>query len=706
METKNMNLVFNLKKAFGPIRQAMALVYNDQMQWWRIDEIEAGDPSWKEWVDGNPEQGLQPNKSLINSLADARNDYYKRKLLFRARYGVTDSEVNTFYRMYIGYNPMVGMRALHIGPYTAMPGAWKRTIDALKKSGKSLTSENLLALANAVQLPEIPPDFDLKAKENKAHPLKKAYDTKTRERRSILEVRADLQNHFNYFTKTYNKIDRKDMNRGVNIYLQKLLKSVGTMFTEDDLGMIVKSFPPEKVGQLEGKVTGWVNTKFDSIDPNTPDGAKLMGGNVLLGDGSYLILNSQGINKLLQKTAQDNNWQDIYENAIKMIADSNQISIDEARKLITENSKFSELFIEQLRNIQEELKKTGDFRADFLDIALAKPKDTPKIGAQQTQTNRISKTQWSIVELKLDILKTILDLNSDDPTKVAEALNISRRTYKTKAKGAYTAELAQMWIDAIKSEDQQMQKIKKKKQIRTYQEIYDSTQKDYDFMSKNEDLRDAGSEDLETALKFASMSYMKSPLEFIDKKTKTKLQLVDSPNMFAREGDDIPVNAKRMTELRREREKKGTEADLKKALKEEILKEIGDANAQSVGTGGMETNVDATEVAEIAEIAEVGEEQEPTETTGEFDFGVTEVPQEKIPGTPQQPTPTTPTTPVPNVEESFPKEPETPKKLDLKSLFGNTLESLIIMARDLDNQGKGESAEEIHQIIRKYQNRL
>ena len=34
------------------------------------------------------------------------------------------------------------------------------------------------------------------------------------------------------------------------------------------------------------------------------------------------------------------------------------------------------------------------------------------------------------------------------------------------------------------------------------------------------------------------------------------------------------------------------------------------------------------------------------------------------------------------------------------------LKGLIGMARDLDMQGKNDAAEEIHKIIRKYQNRL
>lgn len=721
-----MKIVFNLKKAFKSIREAMAgkrLAYKEPMQWWRIDEIEAGDPTWLEWVQGNPEKGITPNKSLINALADARNDYYRKKLTFRARYGVSDAEVNTFYRMYVGYAPTTGMRAMHIGPYTAKAGPWKRTIELLKKSpNKSLSPENLLALADSIQLPQIPEGFDMEAPENKGSEIVKEFKAKMREKRGILEVRADIQNKFNYFVKTYNKIARKDMNKGVNIYLQKLLKSVGTMFGEEDLGIIVKSFPPEKVGQLDGRVMGWVDSKFDSIDPNTPEGQKLMNGNVLLGDGSFLTLNSRGMNKLLLQTSKDGKWDDLYEKAIQAMAVANNKPVEQMRTLVAEDSTFSNMFLEQLQNIQKELKAAGDFRADFLDVALnKKPQDPPKVGAQQTSTNRISKTQWSILEFNMDVLEAINNVGTDDPQKVADYLNTTRKVHKTIAKGKFTADLVGNWINAIKAEDQKFQKLKKKKAVRSYQEIYESAKKEYQMAEQNESLRDSGVPELETAFKFASLSYMKSPLEFIDPKTNTKLQLTDAPNMFAREDDpNLPITSKRMTELRMAREKISTEEEAKKALKAEIAKEIGNIN---MPTTGMEpdANLDITEKKESQQSEVVVEatpddaaaEAQPQEATPqEFDFDVNEVPQEKIPqGTPPPTSPTTPTPgagaePVPEPEPEPEAQQKTPKKLDLKSLLGNTVESLIVMARDLDSQGKEDAAEEIHKIIRKYQGRI
>ena len=699
-----MKLVFNLKNSLRKIQLAMAgewLAYGKQMQWWRIDEIEDGDPSWKQWVEGNPDKGIKPNSSLLNALSDARNEYYKKKLLFRARYGVSDDEVDNFYRMYVGYSPMKGMYAMHIGPYTAMSGAWKKTLELLKKTDYPLNPASLLKLSNSLQLPDLPEGLDPFDKKNKNNFEVKAYKAQLRVKRSILEVRADLMNKFSYFLKTYNKIDRANMNKGVNIYLQQLIDSVGTMFTEEDVGIIVKSFPPDKVGQLEGNVKK-VDSVFQSIDPNNAEGSQLMTSGTLLGKGSILTLNSKGINKLLVQTAKDGNWQDLYEKAIEITAAANGNTVEETRYLVAEDDNFSTMFLEQLKNIEQQLKNEGDFRADFLKVALnKKPKNPPRVGAQRTQVHRISKTQKSIINFKIDLLKNILDLGSEDPVQLAEAMNATRKVHKTIAKGKFDAEMIQSWINAIKAEDQQIQKMKKKKQIRTYQEIYDTTVKDFNLMNQNEELRDAGQEDMETAFRFASTTFMESPVEFIDPKFRTKLQLPNAPNMFSREGDtDVTVTAKKMTELRMAARQKGTEAEMKKALKEEILKEIGDADVPIEGGLKGPESLEEPAVTEEPSVPQPDPTADPTaDPTQEFDFGVTSIPQEKEPVVP------TPTTPTP-VEEPEPEPEETPKKLDLKNLFGHTLQSLIIMARDLDKEGKEKAAEEIHQVIRKYQGRI
>lgn len=708
-----MKIVFNLKKAFESIRQAMAgewLAYSKNMKWWNLQEIEDGDPEWMEFIKGNPEKGLKPNSSLVNAISDARNEYWKKVHLFRARYGVSTDEVSNFYKMYIGYSPMKGMYALGIGPYTAMPGAWKTTIDYAKKNGVPLNSQSLLELADSVPLPQLPEGFDVEDPANKKNPLTTEYKAQQSLKKRILEVRADMMNKFSYFPKTYNKIDRANMNRGVNSYLQGLIKNVGVMFDDSDLGVVIKSFPPEKVGQLEGKV-GKINTEFDSIDPKDPKGEQLMSSGTLIGKGSTLMLNSRGLNKLLMKTAQDGNWQDLYEKAVEEMAKANNKPVDEMRYLVAEDDNFSNLFLEHLKAIQDELKKAGDFRAEFLNVALAKRPKPPRVGALRAQVYRISKTQKAIALTKIELLRTIVSLGTDDPEKVAQALNAAKKGHKTKAKGTYNAETVQLWLNAIKSEDQRIQKLKKKKQVRNYQEILDTAVSNFETMNENEEMRDSGQDDLASAYALASTTFMESPVEFIDPTYRTKLQLPTATNMFHKEGDaDIEVTAKQMTALRLEARKKGTEEEIKKALKSEIEKEIG-TKSKNIPQKGMQGELvmdadDGSDEEATDAAATVTPAPEVPEAQPELGFDVTEMPQQKTDVEPAPEAPETIETPpqeaVPAGEEDIPQ----PEKFDPKKLFGSTFTSLIVMARDLDAQGKSEAAEEIHKIIRKYQSRI
>ena len=49
---------------------------------------------------------------------------------------------------------------------------------------------------------------------------------------------------------------------------------------------------------------------------------------------------------------------------------------------------------------------------------------------------------------------------------------------------------------------------------------------------------------------------------------------------------------------------------------------------------------------------------------------------------------------------------EDDKEENLLDLIGYTVKNLIKVARELDKEGKGDAAEEVHQVIRKYQKRV
>jgi hypothetical protein len=73
-----------------------------------------------------------------------------------------------------------------------------------------------------------------------------------------------------------------------------------------------------------------------------------------------------------------------------------------------------------------------------------------------------------------------------------------------------------------------------------------------------------------------------------------------------------------------------------------------------------------------------------------------------------------PTPPAAQLPPRIQPEPQVPTEEDededvtpnLLELLSNTVKNLIKVARELDDEGKGEAAEEVHKVIRKYQKRI
>lgn len=717
-----MKLTFNLNKMLQQMREAMAEwgVYQPTKSWWTLQELINGDPEWEAMQNGDLEKGILPNKGMENALSEIHHFYLKRKLFFRARYGVSDEEANKFFQVWVGYDPMRGVHMMSIGPYYAEAEAWSVTKALCEERGVKWvpTTDQLKELAETIKLPDPMPKTTDKDYKEKMKPVVL--------RNNILSVRSDLLNKFSFFTRRFGKADEDDVNKAINTQLKNVLKNFGTMLSPDDLTFEVKGFPKNLVGVglLEDKNTP-KETKATKL---TPDGIKsIVTKKPILGTGSNISVNAQGLNKILKDIAAKGNWQDLYDQAVQEIVsefnskgkkDPNfkPITVEE----ISNSRNIVMSVVSKLRDIKQQLKKEGNPKAEFLNIPEFTPKTLPNTrqGQQQNSTFRISTVSVNIFEYKMDILNAINKLGTDDAQKVADYLNSTRVNYKTKAQAVLTADIVQQWIDQLRTEGQTIKKGKVVKQ-KSWSEILTNTQEQWDEIMKNETYKDVGFENLASAYRVATLSFMGSPTEFIDKKTRAKINLVDPPNFFERPEMEIESTTKQLTNLRKARAKKGSEEDLRKSLKAEIEKQIG---KKELNQPPSEVKPDESEL-QVPTPVKGGETPETT-PEGTPDFDITDMthnmPQGKTPTGVEPTVPATPATqPVDQTqtpEEVTPGTPETPaeapkqkikpKKLNLKKLLGGTLSSLIAMARDLDSQGKEEAAEEIHQIIRKYQSKI
>jgi hypothetical protein len=111
---------------------------------------------------------------------------------------------------------------------------------------------------------------------------------------------------------------------------------------------------------------------------------------------------------------------------------------------------------------------------------------------------------------------------------------------------------------------------------------------------------------------------------------------------------------------------------------------------------------------EIEEIGE-GRIEAPEEIEVEVPEGdVPVAEQARVEVAPEEAQPVQPAQPVQRAQPAQPVQYEEEDEIDeeLADIIGYTLKNLIKVARELDDEGKGNAAEEVHKVIRKYQKRI
>ena len=158
-----------------------------------------------------------------------------------------------------------------------------------------------------------------------------------------------------------------------------------------------------------------------------------------------------------------------------------------------------------------------------------------------------------------------------------------------------------------------------------------------------------------------------------------------------------------VTSVDNKEELEETEQNTEKLEELETTQEIENAGTEELGSAGnLSGDFPITDLTPVEEIA--------PEKTPLAEMPVTETPvTETPPLTPVTKTPKTPKTVKRQVKKSPAKNAKKPapkikkiKKETADPLVSYTLNNLIKIAAELDNDGKGEEAEEVHKVIRKY----
>lgn len=341
----------------------------------------------------------------------------------------------------------------------------------------------------------------------------------------------------------------------------------------------------------------------------------------VMGVGSYFYIKPKGVFKLLLAMANRHGQMDQLKGTILEVAKRRGIPEDQIMEASQADQGFAKEVSEMFENINP------------LANGIMNPK---RSGSQQTEALKPSREQTQMMKLMKEICETVVEKNSEDPAVIAEALNSRRPKQKGKAQGIFTPEIMSHWLEQVKffrqSHDENGNVISEKGYDEMAQE----------FSGNIEDLR-RGFDDMETALKMATMRFAEAQSEEVDPISRAKLIMI--PSMF-----EMPASVN-MTSMDLTKMRSGE--GITPIVQEDVIEE---------------TPIDQTQEKGLEDIDIVKHQVKtpPKEVVLEEDEVV----------------------------------------LDEEEVLARTLKTLIKIAQDLRSRRQGKAAWGIERVIRKYQRKI
>ena len=729
---------FMVKEAMG----AKQYRYRDQTHWNRLDDVVQGHGEAVEEI-GADGQTIQRKdwKTLKTEIPSLNGVLYEilnfkagREAFFQARYGISKAEVRDIFQMFVGYHPFYGCYALSVGPYFASATAWKQMSGLAEEQGLGEITPEVLdgAIASAQER--------LQVNENDKEAQKLLGSARS--------VKADKANKFCYFTRRFQRATETELvtaaKKMVGALTKKLVKATGispeklNLDWQTDLQLVAKSSSGDK---------GDANLKFKShtyknTSPETADGQKLLDKQPILGTNSAYFLNAKALHKVMTAASADGGWTDIYNQALQQVATEEAINPENINAVMSSDVSLMRNVIKKAIKLQDDMVKSGN-------PAAASMKKIPpfnlmgkggRVGAQRFDALKTRPDQAASARLRLDVLQACVELNgSQDPVKIANLLQSKRDQPQFKsvmAKGVIDPTSIKPFIDLVKADLVLKNRSGRKIGLKTFKQLMTESQNDLNTILENTGTKyNEGFSDLETCYKQACF-YLYSPgSDAIDPASKAKVSALYMPPPDLLHRDEVGENptSQKMDEMRQAARQQGSEKEMLEQVRVASPKELelelgGEAALQvteetpdnkadeldlELGEGEQdETKVEEPAVPvtdltppadeEVAAPAEVPADA-PVEEAPAADnqFGITEVPQTKIPNELQL----APQADEPEELDEFgqPKKKQVKQAPVANNVLGNTLGTLLKIAKELDDHGRASAAEEVHAVIRKYQ---
>lgn len=747
---------FNLEHFLTKEAMAYAWRYRSGIRWCRLEDAIRGDaivldasPNQEGEDQGQDGQAKEEeitwsqlkakeSNGVRNSLFEILKFKIDKDRLFTARYGFSREELEDNFQVFVGYNTQYGLYMCSIGPYTASPTSWAIVRKAL--NGGSINDESLDELINTNA-----EDYVINAARG---------------------IKADKNNRYGFFSKRYQKATQKEIQASCKRYANKLVKKLSEYMDTSEISLSERDMQlvlTKATGNLRGTETLENDRKvFPGLDETSPYAKNLYKDMPVLGVNSEIELRPNILAKIIKASVKQGNWQKVYDEAIRRIAIKSVFSIKRQRGALPEIKETDRPRIEaesarinaalddenfdgsgiinQILSMAEEIRKefaTQDPTVADMRIPPLKVMKGQAASTQMPTTLGIKPSQVHQMELRSEILNTIVEIGSDDPKKVMQALSSSAKRAKIGnilAKGNLSEESIMQFI--LRCKQEHVGRGKNGKFQKRYDALAEQALKQLDDTRKAVGKRDMeGFDNLEETFMQASIFFNSPGADAVDPGTKADITSFMMPvDLFKRGKNNKNYKSVDLTSKRRgEAEEVQALENIPVVSPKEKEIEIGVRAEESISPQDEEVTPeevnalpeDPEETGEVAATEEtpatpteqpvdfpIEDLDQQTQPTGTLvDFPVTEVPQQTI--TPE-PTPVDQSFPIEETPAAEPVINTTPKptsrpkkkKVDVKKLVSGSLENLIKLARDLDYKGKYDASEEIHKIIRKYQKGL
>jgi hypothetical protein len=378
------------------------------------------------------------------------------------------------------------------------------------------------------------------------------------------------------------------------------------------------------------------------LDAGNPEADDLYARAPIVGDNSEIKLNAKGLEKIIS-----GQWGRLYQNVIREESASRNMTPEQVRRLEISDLGFLQSVYEKIRTKYNDAVQSGDAVIE----GMSPPPSFNSISysassGQQVPTTLGKMPQEITKQLRVrKELLTLLNQGLSTPEEIAGRLNQNVQ----RGEDRIPVEEVQERLDAIN-------RLTEENNVGYEQLINDTNAQIEGFEEKY------GFKDLKTAFEMARLYFTQLP---VDKSwgAKHSLPLKYAPKMVF----DPPENFENVTsqDLAEMREK-----------------------TTAVRSGEEISGEDAGEATETEIEKDIGKAKKKDKSKNKDKV------QEDVP----------PMT-VPTEEE--PKLPAEPEELELpKGLLSKTIQNLIKISAELDAQHKKDAAEEIHKVIRKYQERI